>query len=180
MYGILIIILLTSNSVFFRYESKGKQWAKNKPTLPVGLDPSYAVSANNTKSAKTIPGLSLTNDETAAPSKSSKKKKKKKSDSPKVVDDVANNIEKMNISASDKSTTNFSETPSSQKSQPITTDPAKRLRNLRKKIRDINALKQKIESGELPNPDKDQLEKIARKEAIEAEIEELELELDIV
>lgn len=96
------------------------------------------------------------------------------------MDDVANNIEKMNISSSDKSTTNFSETPSSQKSQPITTDPAKRLRNLRKKIRDINALKQKIESGELPNPDKDQLEKIARKEAIEAEIEELELELDIV
>lgn len=95
------------------------------------------------------------------------------------MDDVANHIEKMNISASDKSTTNISETPTSQKSQPTTTDPTKRLRNLRKKIRDINALKQKIESGELPNPDKDQLEKIARKEAIEAEIEELELELDI-
>lgn len=125
---------------------------------------------------KTIPGLSLTNSETTAPSKSSKKKKKKKSDSPKV-EDLTDEVGKIHISTSTKS--NSISENSTQKSQPVTTDPAKRLRNLKKKIRDINTLKQKIESGELPNPDKDQLEKIARKEAIEAEIEELELELEI-
>lgn len=151
------------------YESKGKQWAKNRPTLPIGLDPSYATPVE-TKNTKTIPGLSITDSETFTPSKSLKKKKKKKSDAPKIVDEVANDLGKMNFSASDIC---------EQKSQPLTTDPAKRLRNLRKKVRDINALKQKIESGELLHPDKDQLEKIARKEAIGTEIEELELELDI-
>lgn len=139
--------------------------------MPVGLDPSYAIPVNTTKS---IPGLSTSTD---APSKSSKKKKKKKSDSPKV-DDLTSDVEKLNISISNKSSTTASEN-SAPKSQPITTDPAKRLRNLKKKIRDINALKQKIESGELANPDKDQLEKIARKGAIESEIEELELELEM-
>lgn len=129
---------------------------------------------------KTIPGLSIMSNNTSAPSKSSKsKKKKKKSESQKTVDDISNEVAKIDISTSDKTTTNVSESSSSQTLQPITTDPAKRLRNLKKKIRDINTLKQKIESGELQNPDKDQLEKIARKEAIEEEIEELELELKL-
>lgn len=152
------------------YESKGKQWAKNKPTLPVGLDPSHVIQVGNS-TTKSIPGLSVTNNESGVLTKSSKKKKKKKSDK---ADGIACDVGKLNISGSEKSSTTESSTP---KSQPVSTDPVKRLRNLKKKVRDINALQQKIDSGELANPDKDQLEKIARKELIEAEIEELELEL---
>ncbi|KFM74775.1 Partner of Y14 and mago, partial [Stegodyphus mimosarum] len=108
---------------------------------------------------KKIPGLSETVSETVP---KSKKKKKKKSDSQKV-DNVCNQMENLDISS--KALNNASNvTPSNptKGSQPITTDPAKRIRNLKKKLRDINALKQKIESGELANPEKDQLEKIAR------------------
>ncbi|KAG8192345.1 hypothetical protein JTE90_002165 [Oedothorax gibbosus] len=149
------------------YESKGKQWAKNRPTLPVGLDPCYSIPQATKNGPKKIPGLS----DTAKPSdatpktSSSKKKKKKKDDTAKIVP-VTNMIEKMDIN--------------STKTDPVsaTVDPAKRIRNLKKKLRDINALKLKIESGELANPEKDQLEKIARKGEIEAEIEELELELE--
>ncbi|XP_035225640.1 partner of Y14 and mago-like [Stegodyphus dumicola] len=159
------------------YESKGKQWAKNRPTLPIGLDPSYATPVSVKSSMKKIPGLSETVSETVP---KSKKKKKKKSDSQKV-DNACNQMENLDISS--KALNNASNvTPSNpvKGSQPITTDPAKRIRNLKKKLRDINALKQKIESGELANPEKDQLEKIARKEEIEAEIEDLELELENV
>ncbi|CAG0886200.1 unnamed protein product [Darwinula stevensoni] len=46
----------------------------------------------------------------------------------------------------------------------------KRLRNLRKKLRDIEALERRLTSGELPSADKDQLEKVKRKEQVVKEI----------
>ncbi len=51
-------------------------------------------------------------------------------------------------------------------------DPAKRLKNLRKKLREIEAIEQKAASG--TKLEKDQLDKIARKSVILQEIEELE------
>lgn len=132
----------------------------------MGLDPCYVVPQTTKNGPKKIPGLS----DTAKPGDttqktSSKKKRKKKDDTTKTTSatNISTQIEKLDIN--------------SQKTEPAT-DPAKRIRNLRKKLRDINALKAKIESGELANPEKDQLEKIARKKEIEAEIEELELELE--
>ncbi len=56
-------------------------------------------------------------------------------------------------------------------------DLAKRLKNLKKKLRQIEGLEAKIQSGELPNPEKEQLDKVARKSEIISEIEDLELEL---
>jgi partner of Y14 and mago len=55
------------------------------------------------------------------------------------------------------------------------TDPAKKLKNLKKKLRDIEALELKIKSGEV-KPDKDQVEKINRKDALVEQIAELEAE----
>ncbi len=54
------------------------------------------------------------------------------------------------------------------------TDPAKKLKNLKKKLRDTELLEEKIKSGELKNPDKDQLEKIKRKQEVIKEIKDLE------
>merc|ERR1719210_125391 len=42
-------------------------------------------------------------------------------------------------------------------------DPAKKLRNLRKKLRDIETLEKKLAEGALANPEPEQLEKVARK-----------------
>ena len=55
-----------------------------------------------------------------------------------------------------------------------TTDPAKKLRNLRKKLRDIEALEAKLNSGEVKKPEPEQLEKVARKPQVEEEIRALE------
>ena len=55
-----------------------------------------------------------------------------------------------------------------------TTDPAKKLRNLRKKLRDIEALEKKLDEGIISKPEPEQLEKVARKIQVENEIEELE------
>jgi partner of Y14 and mago len=55
------------------------------------------------------------------------------------------------------------------------TDPAKILKKLKKKLRDIEALELKIKSGEV-KPDKDQVEKINRKDALVEQIAKLEAE----
>ena len=57
-------------------------------------------------------------------------------------------------------------------------DPAKKLRNLRKKLRDIEALEKKLAEGEVKNPEPEQLEKVARKEKVEEEIAELERQVE--
>ena len=57
------------------------------------------------------------------------------------------------------------------------TDPAKKLRNLRKKLRDIENLEKKLESGEIANPEPEQLEKVGRKDLVEEEIASLEKQL---
>lgn len=53
-------------------------------------------------------------------------------------------------------------------------DPAKKLKNLRKKLREIEMLEEKIKSGILKQPDKDQKEKLSKKIQIVNDIECLE------
>lgn len=55
-----------------------------------------------------------------------------------------------------------------------TTDPMKRLKNLRKKLRDIELLDEKVKNGTLKNLDKDQKEKMGKKNDIIKEIQILE------
>jgi len=62
----------------------------------------------------------------------------------------------------------------SDSSHQISADPSKRLRNLKKKLKDIEALKEKIDSGELGTPLPEQLDKIARANEVIKEIESLE------
>lgn len=52
------------------------------------------------------------------------------------------------------------------------TDPAKRIKNLRKRLREIESIEQKIAAGE-QKLEKDQLDKVARKKEIISEIEQL-------
>lgn len=66
------------------------------------------------------------------------------------------------------------ETETVSKEPATATDPAKRLKNLKKKLKDIEALEIKVKKGELKNPDKDQQEKIKRKKDVAKEIQELE------
>ena len=55
----------------------------------------------------------------------------------------------------------------------------KKIRNLKKKIKQIEELENRIASGELKNPEKEQLEKISKKDQLLEEIRELEAELKV-
>lgn len=52
------------------------------------------------------------------------------------------------------------------------TDPAKRIKNLHKRLREIESIEQKIAAGE-QKLEKDQIDKVARKKEIMSEIEQL-------
>lgn len=54
----------------------------------------------------------------------------------------------------------------------------KKVRTLRKKLKQIEDLERRIESGELKEPEKEQLEKIAKKQAIVDEMAELQVDLE--
>ncbi|XP_042215714.1 partner of Y14 and mago-like [Homarus americanus] len=129
------------------YESKGKQWAKNRPDHPVGLAPTdvAAMKARQQAADMGIPGL--------APS-----------------------AKQGGISKSQKRSSSKKE-GHCRGMQPVASDPTKRLRNLKKKLRDIEKLEKQIASGDLKNPEPEQLEKVKKKEEVIQQIENLEDEI---
>ncbi|KAK4291260.1 hypothetical protein Pmani_035900 [Petrolisthes manimaculis] len=153
------------------YESKGKQWAKSRPDHPIGLAPDDVAAAKARKQASTdmgIPGLAVTT-KSGGMSKSQKKKAAKKKAAAAAADTEINKM---------LEDTHVSNNTNADAKQPVATDSTKRLRNLKKKLRDIEKLETQIKSGELKKPGKDQLEKIKRKSDVMQQIEELEEELE--
>jgi len=165
------------------YESKGRVIAKESNYIP-GLQPfnpspeppSYLPTIHNFKMDTfvipppviTIPGLNPNTTPTPSTSTKSKKKKKPANNSlgpgiigtPSMMDSVTSDLANVSMSSLSMHHT--------------ATDPAKKIRNLRKKLRDIEALESKLTSGEISSPEPEQLEKVSRKSDVICEISALE------
>ncbi|XP_015117052.1 partner of Y14 and mago [Diachasma alloeum] len=158
------------------YESLGKQFSKNKINYPVGMSAEYVAAHKAKVDAQhgkcPIPGMIVVNEP---------KKKKKKSKS-KAVNSLAEDIAKTSITELEPSKSQQNAKPG--KSQPapparqdgasLLSDSMKRLKNLRKKLREIETLEGKIKSGEIKNPEKEMTDKVARKKDVLDEIKLLE------
>lgn len=109
----------------------------------------------------------------------SKKKKKKKaaSSSSNEVKAIAESLSKTKLDWPGKEAGSSKKPVEAPDLTGAGTDPAKKLKNLKKKLREIEALELKVKSGEV-KPDKDQVEKIGRKDALVEQITEMEAELD--
>ncbi|MPC13436.1 partner of Y14 and mago-like [Portunus trituberculatus] len=150
------------------YESKGKQWAKNRSDCPVGLAPEDAAAMKSRQQAadSSIPGLVPTA-KLGGMSKSQKKRAAAAKKKAAATDaEIAKAMDETHISNSTSG------------GKAAASDPTKRLRNLKKKLRDIEKLERQIASGEIKNPEPEQLEKVKRKEEVTQQIEDLELEID--
>lgn len=79
-------------------------------------------------------------------------------------DEVTKQLDKVQISSKQPE----------KKPQPQTTDPAKRLKNLKKRLREIEQLEEKLKNGQLTKPEPEQLTKIQRKNELLLQIEELD------
>ncbi|KAJ9587095.1 hypothetical protein L9F63_028333 [Diploptera punctata] len=173
------------------YESKGKQFAKNQPRYPVGFSPEFINEAKAKRekaeraAAKTnpIPGLVVVS---TTEGKSNKKKKKKKNSG--AVDEISDGLSKTQLNVESKTQTSQSKSTTSQSkvTSPQTKlqqetetppDPAKRIKNLRKRLREIESIEQKIAAGQ-QKLEKEQLDKVARKQEVISEIEQLTLSLE--
>ncbi|XP_076180991.1 partner of Y14 and mago [Ptiloglossa arizonensis] len=171
------------------YESKGKQ-IKNKPVYPIGASPEF-IAEHKAKHEALLAAKAKTVSSAQVKTEVKKKKKKNKN---KTTERITEELAETNISEPEQkkdSSSRNNKLQSNAKSIPhdqtltlksnvmnlsdITVpDPQKRLKNLRKKIREIETLEQKIKTGLLKNPEKEILDKLSRKAEILKEIKRLE------
>ncbi|XP_051281123.1 partner of Y14 and mago isoform X2 [Dicentrarchus labrax] len=160
------------------YENKYVKFFKSKPDLPPGMNPSEGAPS---KQQQKIPGCG--DSDAAGLSKSAKRNMKRKEkrkqqhqgpDGDVDVDSVTDAVENVSISEafeSNKTPAPVSVSPADDSSA---AEKAKKIKNLKKKLRQVEDLQQKVDSGEIKEPTKDQLEKLGRALAIEEELRQLE------
>lgn len=158
------------------YENKYVKFFKSKPELPPGLSPEATTPVTPSKPEGGEVGLSKT-------AKRNLKRKEKRRQQQKEGEALSRTLEKVSLG-------DTAQTPSAlQSSQGVppaasdasdsaaTTEKAKKMKNLRKKLRQVEELQQRIQAGEVSQPSREQLEKLARRRALEEELEDLELGL---
>ncbi|XP_036959053.1 partner of Y14 and mago [Acanthopagrus latus] len=164
------------------YENKYVKFFKSKPDLPPGMSQPEEAPL---KQQQKIPGCG--DSETAGLSKSAKRNMKRKEkrkqqqhpgqDGDADVDSVSDAVEHVSLSEGGESsnkTAAAAVSVSSPDDSSAAAEKSKKIKNLKKKLRQVEELQQKVDSGEIQEPTKDQLEKLARAHAIQVELEQLE------
>lgn len=166
----------------FSYENKYVKFFKSKPDLPPGLSPDDAAQS---KQQQRILGCGES--ETAGLSKATKRNMKRKEkrkqqqqqgqDENVDVESVRDAVENVSISEGDdtlqNTTAHVSDTVPDDPSA-AAAEKAKKIKNLKKKLRQVEELQQKMDSGEIKQPTKEQLEKLGRAQALQDELQQLE------
>ncbi|XP_061531093.1 partner of Y14 and mago [Phycodurus eques] len=157
------------------YENKYVKFFKNKPGLPPGLSASDAEPPHQLK----IPGCA--DNDTAGLSKSVKrnlKRKEKRKQQQQQQELEENEVDVASLADAVENVTISQGGAHSFKVAVAEDSPAvekaKKIKNMRKKLRQVEELQQKVDSGEIKQPTQDQLEKLARAAALRDELEQLE------
>jgi len=150
------------------YESKGMQFVKSKPDYPIGLSPDDIEKLRKARQANQEDSIVSESSMSKAAKKNAKRKEKKKQQQSDPVEKAAVDVSKISINSQ----------PSKSDSKMTKDDIVKKVKKLKKTLRQIEDLEEKINSGQLVSPDPDQLGKIKRKQVVIDEIEDLELDLD--
>lgn len=149
------------------------QFVKSKPDHPIGL---HSDDIQKLRIAREVHNKPTTDD---AVSKSAKKKAKQKEKKQQreeaarkeLIDSVTKGVSEVKVVQC------ASVNEAKDHSQMTQEEKLKRVKNLNKKIRQVEELESKIASGDIKAPDKDQQEKLNKKQSFIDEIEELEYDL---
>lgn len=138
---------------------------KSRPTLPPGLNPAELETVKKSESQPM--------------SKSAKKNAKRKEKKKQHQQSAPEGTGPSEVSISQTlATTKLSEDSVKEAQANDKAAIEKKIRNLKKKLKQVDDLKTKIDSGEIKNPEKEQLAKIERRQELVDEIENLELDLE--
>ncbi|XP_044272721.1 partner of Y14 and mago [Tribolium madens] len=124
--------------------------SKGKQFMNRNTKPEPVKLSSGETAQRPIPGLFIIEDKEK---KQGKKKNKNK------VEEVTKQLQQVTVS----------EVPQ--------TDPAKKLKNLKKRLREVEALEEKLKNGLIPKPEPEQLTKIQRKNDLLLQIRELEKQI---
>lgn len=138
---------------------------KSRPTLPPGLNPAELETVQKSDSQPM--------------SKSAKKNAKRKEKKKQHQQSTPEGTGSSEVSISQTlARTKLSEDSIKEAQANDKAAIEKKIRNLKKKLKQVDDLKTKIDSGEVKNPEKEQLAKIERRQELVDEIEYLELDLE--
>ncbi|KAG5838138.1 hypothetical protein ANANG_G00220600 [Anguilla anguilla] len=136
------------------YENKYVKFFKSKPDLPPGMNPEEAAQARQQQGALVVAGGGGEREsETAGLSKTAKRNMKRKE-------------KRRQQQGQDRG--------GAAEDGGVEALAAAKIKNLRKKLRQVEELQQKLDSGEIKQPTKEQLEKLGRGKALQEELQELE------
>lgn len=138
---------------------------KSRPTLPPGLNPAELETVKKSESQPM----------SKSAKKNAKRKEKKKQHQQSAPDGTGPS--EVSISQT-LAKTKLSEDSVKEAQANDKAAIEKKIRNLKKKLKQVDDLKTKIDSGEIKNPEKEQLAKIERRQELVDEIENLELDLE--
>ncbi|XP_064155232.1 partner of Y14 and mago [Anguilla rostrata] len=171
------------------YENKYVKFFKSKPDLPPGMNPEEAAQARQQQGALVVAGGGGEREsETAGLSKTAKRNMKRKEKRRQQqgqgqdrggaaedggVEALAAAVEKAELGGEEEERREGAP-PQADTPADTTADRSKKIKNLRKKLRQVEELQQKLDSGEIKQPTKEQLEKLGRGKALQEELQELE------
>lgn len=159
------------------YENKYVKFFKSKPELPPGLSPEATTQVTPSRPDSGEAGLSKT------AKRNLKRKEKRRQQQEKDAEALSRTLDKVSLGDSAQMPSAHhgpQATPPAASDAPdsaATTEKAKKIKNLRKKLRQVEELQQRIQAGEISQPSREQLEKLARRRVLEEELEDLELGL---
>lgn len=180
------------------YESKGKQFMK-KPAIPVGMCPivaqeakakrerqqnrqQQASSTNSVAGNLVLPNSNDPNQKKKPQNANRNQTESSKSSKPSTTSTAAATTKSKNRTKKCGNTLSSADDANDTLSDAINNlsvtqddDIAKKLKKLRKKVREIEAIEAKLATGELKNPEQDQVDKIGRKNQILDELRSLEV-----
>ncbi|XP_040474788.1 partner of Y14 and mago isoform X2 [Falco naumanni] len=170
------------------YENKYVKFFKSKPELPPGLSLEAAAQPGKAESGEA--GLSK------AAKRNLKRKEKRKQQQEKgerEADELIQALEKASLAGGggggDKGQPGDSRGAAPQpacgtgppaEGEAPASEKSKKIKNLKKKLRQVEELQQRLRAGEIKQPTKEQLEKLGRRKALEEELRDLELDSTVV
>lgn len=155
------------------YENKYVKFFKSKPDLPPGLSPNDQPKSQQ-KADSEMPGLSKSAKRNM---KRKEKRKQQQHGDGDVVDSVSDAVDNLNVSESAECSNEAEAVLSApDDSLAATSEKAKKIKTLKKKLRQVEELQLKLNFGEIKQPTKDQLEKLSRAQALRDELQQLEQE----